>query len=77
MLENIYIMKVVNAEKLVGKLVKKCCENIDGNEMVHNDYVNEFNSCTMYIILFAIAFLMIIDISNAYFYLHWYLKRDS
>ena len=34
------------------------------------------SSCAVYIVLFAIAFLMIIGISSAYFYFHWYLKKD-
>ena len=27
--------------------------------------------------LFVIAFLITIDISSAYFYFHWYLKKDN
>ena len=33
-------------KKLVDKLVEECSENIDGNEMIHNDYENVCNSCT-------------------------------
>ena len=45
MLENILIMKFVNAEKkLVDKLVEESSENIAGNEMIHSYYENVCNS---------------------------------
>ena len=47
--------------------------------MIYNatldDYKNVCNSCTIYILLFVIAFLIIIGISNAFNYFHWYLKK--
>ena len=47
--------------------------------MIYNatldDYKNVCNSCTVYILLFVIAFLIIIGISNAFIYFHWYLKK--
>ena len=58
-------------KRLIDKLVEECSENIDGNEMIHNDYKNVCNSCRVYIVLFAIAFLMIIGISSAFIYFHW------
>ena len=36
-----------------------------------NDYEKICNSCTIYIILFVIAFLIIIGISSVYFYFHF------
>ena len=54
------------------KLIEECSKNIDGNEMVYNatlnDYGNECNSCTIYIVLIAIAFLITIGISSAFIY---------
>ena len=41
-----------------------------------NDYEKLCNSPTVYIVLFVIAFSMIIGISSAYFYFNWYLKKD-
>ena len=41
-----------------------------------NDYENLCNSCTLYIVLSGIAFLMIIGISSVYIYFNWYLKKD-
>ena len=75
-------MKIVNVErKLVDKLVKTCSENIDGNKLMCNVTLNDYqrlcNSCTIYIVLLVIAFLIIIGFSSAYFYFHWYLNRSD
>ena len=42
--------------KLNNKLVEKCSENIDVNEMIYNNYGKVCNSCIIYNILFIIAF---------------------
>ena len=42
-----------------------------------NDYENVCNSCTLYIVLFVVAFLIIIGISSAFSCLHWCLKIDN
>ena len=55
------------------KLVEECSENIDENERICvtlNDYENICGSCAIYIVLFVIAFLIII--SSAFIYFHWY-----
>ena len=66
---------------LVSKLVEECSENIDGNEMIYDGTVNDYgkvcNSCTIYKVLFVIDLLITIGISSAYFYFHWYLKKDN
>ena len=58
--------------KCRNKLVEEC-ENVNGNEMVENvnDHGNICNSCTIYIVLFVIALLIIIDIMSAFLYFHW------
>ena len=57
--------------KTVDKLLEECNENIDGNEMLYNKtldvislnavplnvYIKKCNSCTIYIILFAVFFI--------------------
>ena len=67
-------------KRLPYKLVEECSENIDENEMINvnlNDYENICGSCIIYIILFVIAFSIIIGISNAFIYFHWYLKTTN
>ena len=62
-------------KRLIDNLVEECSENIDGKEIFHNNYENVCNSFKIYIVLFAIALLTIIDISSAFVYFHWYLKN--
>ena len=55
---------------LADKLVEECSENIDGNEMIYNGtYGNVCKFCTIIIVLFVAAFLIITGIS-VYFYFH-------
>ena len=69
MLASIYYKTCKCRKKLVDKLLEKCSENIDGNKMIYNDILNGYekvcNPCTIYIVLFVIAFLKIIGISSA------------
>ena len=66
-------------KKLADKLVEECSENIDGNKMIYNGTLNDnenvCNSCTVYIILLVIFFIIRMSISNVFIYFHWYLKR--
>ena len=68
-------------EKLIDKLVEECSENIDGNEMIYNEIVNDYgnvcNCCTISIVIFVIAFLIIIGIISAFIYFHCYLQKDD
>ena len=68
-------------KKLIDKLVEECSESIDRNNMIHNATVNDYericNSCTTYIVLLVIAFLITISIISTFFYLRWYLKKDN
>ena len=78
MLENILDYENCNCrKKLFDKLVKECSESIDEHELISvtlNDYERVCWSCTVYITLFVIAFLIMIGISSAFIYFHWYLK---
>ena len=40
-----------------------------------NDYEKVRGSCKIFIVLFAIAFLMIFGFSSENIYFHWYLKK--
>ena len=76
-------------KRLIDKLVEKCSENIDGNEMLYNEtldlislntiplnvYKKVCNSCTIYIVLFAVFFITSICISSVFIYFHWYLEK--
>ena len=68
-------------KKPIDKLVEECSENIDGDELIYNAILNNYgnisNSCTVYVILLVIFFIISIGISSAYFYIHWYLKKDN
>ena len=47
-------------------LLEECTEDINGNEINHNVTLNDYgrvcNSCTIYIVLLVIAFLIMINI---------------
>ena len=45
--------------------------------MIHNDYKNVCNSCTVYIALLDIIFVIITGISSAFIYFYWYLKKNN
>ena len=62
-------------KKLVDRLIEECSKNIDGNKMIYKDFANVCNSCTVYIVLFVIVFLIIIGISSAFTFFNWYLKK--
>ena len=42
-----------------------------------NDYKKVRSACTVYIVLFVTAFLIIIIISTVFIYFHWYSKRKK
>ena len=68
-------------KKLIDQFVEEFKEEIDGNEIIYNATLNYYEnvrySCTIYIVLFAIAFLIIIGISTVFIYVHWCLKRSN
>ena len=68
-------------KRLIDKLVEECSENIDGNEMIYNatlnDYENVCGSCTIYIVLLAIFFIIHISISSVFSYFYWYVKKSN
>ena len=65
-------------KKLINKLAEERSKHVDENEIIYNEALNYYekvcSSLTIYIVLLVIAFLILIGISSAYFYFHWYLK---
>ena len=61
-------------KNLVDKLVEECSENIDGNEMIYNTTLNDYekvcNYYTIYIVIFVIFFIINISISSAFIHFH-------
>ena len=61
-------------KKLVDRLTEECNENIDGNKMIYNgtlhDYEKICNSLTVYIVLLVTFFIIIIIISSTFIYFH-------
>ena len=58
-------------KEVVDELVEECNENIDENEMIYNVTLNDYRNVQILyniIVLFAIALLVIIGISNAFIY---------
>ena len=45
------------------------------NAIPLNDYRKLCNSCTVYIALLVIFFIVSMSISSVFIYFHWYLKR--
>ena len=66
-------------KRLIDQLVEEFSKNIDGNEMIYNDNLNNYekvyNSCTVYTVLLAIIFIVSISISSVFIYFNRYLKR--
>ena len=77
--EYVYYENCNCRNNLVDRLVEECSENFDGNKMIHNgtfyDYGKICNSCTVYILLLVVFFIISIRISSVFIYFHWYLKR--
>ena len=73
-------------KRLIDKLVEECSENIDekelhSNELIYNgtsiDFEKICSSCSVYIVLLVIFFIISISISNIFIYLHWYLNKKQ
>ena len=66
-------------KRLIDKLVDECDENIDGVKLTkitiaENNY--KCNSCTVYIVLFSILFLINVGI-GVYFVYYKYINRNK
>ena len=66
-------------KRLVDKLVEEYKGNIDGIKLIHNNTLNVYKnvrgSCTIYIVLLGVFFIISITISCDFLYFYWYLKK--
>ena len=66
--------------RLIDKLIDEYNENIDGNEMVCNatlyDYGKVNKSCTRYMVLLIIMFIIIMGISGTCFDFYWHTIKN-
>ena len=58
-------------------LYNETLDVISLNTIPLNVYKKVCNSCTTYIILFALLFITTIYISSVFIYFYWYLNKDS
>ena len=75
--------------KIIDKLIEKCTENIDGNEMFYNQTLDAISlnatsldakariSCTTYIVLCAIFFITRRCTSSVFIHFYWHLKKNN
>ena len=67
-------------EKLVDNLVDECTESIEetrlvGKTLAKNENNHKCSSCTLYIVLFLIIFIINIGVGICLVYSCWYLKK--
>ena len=69
-------------QKSVSKnLVEECTENIEETRLVEitsaeNENKHKCSSCTVYIVLFSILFIINVGIGSYFLSFYWYLKKD-
>ena len=67
-------------KKLVDKLVDECAETVEEVRIVkitlaENENNHKCSSCTLYIVLFSIIFIINVRIGIYFTYFYWYLKK--
>ena len=67
--------------RLVDKLVEGCTENVEEVKLAKitsakNENVCKCSSCTLYIVLFSIPFIINVGIGGYFLCFCWYLKKD-
>ena len=69
--------------KKADLLVEECSKNIDENEMIYNETLNvsltdyKCNSCSLYIVLFAVFLRAIVIFIAVFIYFCWYSKKSN
>ena len=67
-------------KRLNDKIFEECSENIDEKELHSieiNDYEKLSNSCSVYLVLLMVFFILSMSISSIFIYYHWYLKKSN
>ena len=69
-------------KKLVDKLVDECAETVEEVKIVkitlaENENNHKCSSCTLYIVLFSIIFIINVGIGIYFTYFYWYLSDKS
>ena len=66
-------------KKLIDKLIEEFSKDINGNNMIYNVTLNDYGkvckSCTIYIVLLIIIFVIIIGISSTFSHFYWLQKK--
>ena len=58
-------------------LYNETLDVISLNTIPLNVYKKVYDSCTIYIVLFAVFFITSICITSVFVYFHWHLKKDN
>ena len=68
-------------KKLIDALVEEYSEDFNGNELIYNATLNNYEkvckSCRIYIVLLVLIFKITISINSICIYFYWYLKRSN
>ena len=64
-------------KKIVDKLVEECTGNVDKTKVTDVTENNCKFSCTIYVVIIAIFFIICTGIGTYFVYCHWYLKNDD
>ena len=68
-------------KRLIDKLVDECTDTVEEVKLTkitiaENENSYKHNSCTLYILLFSIFFIINVGIGTYFTYFYWYLKKD-
>ena len=76
-------MKIVSAEKkLVAKLIEECTETVEEVKLANitlaeNESWNKYSSCTVYIVLMIVVFIIFTGITIYFVYYNWSLIKNN
>ena len=73
--------KCICRKKLVDKSVNECTGNVEELKLAKitlsaDENEHKCSSCTLYIVLCSVIFIVNVGIGTYFIYFHWYLKKD-